>query len=156
MVDFMGLNCQYGIAQSKRNIWLADHQQECSMFHTWASSPSEVTMLDNGSRVYQLRELLPFLQAVAATHFLDHEGQIIDDMIFAIKSDDCVLGVPNASMVPTMWNWFCELLPDDGSVTVENLSDETSIIALQGPNSEKFSPLLWVEKIALGASSVKK
>ena len=27
------------------------------------------------------------------THFLDHEGQIIDDMIFAIKSDDCVLGV---------------------------------------------------------------
>ena len=69
------------------------------------------------------------------THFLDHEGQIIDDMIFAIKSDDCVLGVPNASMVPTMWNWFSELLPDDGSVTVENLSDETSIIALQGPNS---------------------
>ena len=69
------------------------------------------------------------------THFLDHEGQIIDDMIFAIKSDDCVLGVPNASMVPTMWKWFSELLPDDGSVTVENLSDETSIIALQGPNS---------------------
>lgn len=69
------------------------------------------------------------------THFLDHEGQIIDDMIFAIKSDDCVLGVPNASMVPTMWNWFSKLLPDDGSVTVENLSDETSIIALQGPNS---------------------
>ena len=57
------------------------------------------------------------------THFLDHEGQIIDDMIFAIKSDDCVLGVPNASMVPTMWDWFSELLPDDGSVTVENLSD---------------------------------
>ncbi|MEL0213506.1 MAG: glycine cleavage T C-terminal barrel domain-containing protein [Euryarchaeota archaeon] len=69
------------------------------------------------------------------THFLDHEGQIIDDMFFAIKSDDCVLGVPNASMVPTMWGWFSELLPDDGSVTVENLSDETSIIALQGPNS---------------------
>ena len=69
------------------------------------------------------------------THFLDHEGQIIDDMIFAIKSDDCVLGVPNASMVPTMWNWFSKLLPDDGSVSVENLSDETSIIALQGPNS---------------------
>ena len=50
-------------------------------------------------------------------------------------------------MVPTMWNWFGELLPDDGSVTVENLSDETSIIALQGQIQEKFSPLHWVEKI---------
>ena len=64
----MGLNCQYGIAQSKRNIWLADLQQECSMFHTWASSPSEATKLDSGSRVYQLREFLPLLQAVAVTH----------------------------------------------------------------------------------------
>ena len=72
------------------------------------------------------------------THFLDHDGQIIDDMIFAIKSDDCVLGVPNASMVSTMWDWFIELLPEDGSVTVADLSDETSIIALQGPNSAKI------------------
>ena len=72
------------------------------------------------------------------THFLDHDGQIIDDMIFAIKSDDCVLGVPNASMVSTMWDWFSELLPKDGSVTVADLSDETSIIALQGPNSAKI------------------
>ena len=69
------------------------------------------------------------------THFLDHDGQIIDDMIFAVKSDDCVLGVPNASMVSTMWDWFSGLLPEDGSVTVVDLSDETSIIALQGPNS---------------------
>tara|TARA_B100001175_G_scaffold211515_1_gene179617 strand:+ start:375 stop:1463 length:1089 start_codon:yes stop_codon:yes gene_type:complete len=72
------------------------------------------------------------------THFLDHDGQIIDDMIFAIKSDDCVLGVPNASMVSTMWDWFIGLLPEDGSVTIDNLSDQTSIIALQGPNASEI------------------
>ena len=85
------------------------------------------------------------------THFLDYEGRIIDDMIFAVTSDaeihasgcsswqdsgaPVVLGVPNASMVGAMWEHFHKYLPADGSITIENLSDETSILALQGPNS---------------------
>lgn len=72
------------------------------------------------------------------THFLDFDGHIIDDMIFAVKSETCVLGVPNASMVPTMWKWLTELLPKDGSITIEDLSGDTSIIALQGPNSAEI------------------
>jgi aminomethyltransferase len=70
------------------------------------------------------------------THFLDDDGYIIDDMIFAIVSDNEILGVPNASMVDVMWNWFSSKLPNDGSVVIENLSDQTSIIALQGPESK--------------------
>ena len=85
------------------------------------------------------------------THFLDENGHIIDDMIFAVTNDaeihasgcsswqdsgaSVVLGVPNASMVDAMWEHFQKYLPADGSVTIENLSDETSILALQGPNS---------------------
>lgn len=71
----------------------------------------------------------------AYTHFLDHQGHIIDDMIFAVVSESEVLGVPNASMIPIMWQWFTNLLPDDGSVLLEDLSPSTSILALQGPNS---------------------
>jgi aminomethyltransferase len=71
----------------------------------------------------------------AYTHFLDHQGHIIDDMIFAVVSESEVLGVPNASMIPIMWQWFTDLLPDDGSVLLEDLSPNTSILALQGPNS---------------------
>ena len=33
------------------------------------------------------------------THFLDHNGFIIDDMIFAVESESSVLGVPNATMI---------------------------------------------------------
>ena len=72
------------------------------------------------------------------THFLDHKGHIIDDMIFAVKSETEVLGVPNASMVPVMLDWFTSLLPEDGSITIEDLSDETSILALQGPASSRI------------------
>lgn len=72
----------------------------------------------------------------AYTHFLDEDGFLIDDMIFAVVGDEEILGVPNASMIDVMWAWFSKHMPTDGSVSMENLSDETSILALQGPDAQ--------------------
>ena len=69
----------------------------------------------------------------AYTHFLDNDGIIIDDMIFCVVSETEILGVPNASMIEHMWNHFHSHLSD--GITIENISDETSILALQGPKS---------------------
>jgi aminomethyltransferase len=85
------------------------------------------------------------------THFLDNDGNIIDDMIFAVDSKSRVLGVPNASMISTMWNWFNSNLPADGSVTIADLSDNTSIIALQGPESS-----LILEEVLGGENVVSR
>ena len=74
----------------------------------------------------------------AYTHFLDHDGFLIDDMIFAVVSEDEILGVPNASMIPVMWDWFNSVLPEDGSIILEDLSPATSILALQGPNAKSI------------------
>ena len=57
-------------------------------------------------------------------------------MIFAVVSETEILGVPNASMIDVMWDWFHECSPADSGVTIENLSPEMSIIALQGPQSK--------------------
>ena len=59
-------------------------------------------------------------------------------MIFAVVSEDEILGVPNASMIPVMWDWFKSVLPKDGSIILEDLSPETSILALQGPNAKSI------------------
>ena len=74
----------------------------------------------------------------AYTHSLDNDGFLIDDMIFAVVSESEILGVPNASMISTMWDWFSSFLPEDGSITLENLSDDYSIIALQGPQAKSL------------------
>tara|TARA_B100001027_G_C16255047_1_gene326455 strand:- start:220 stop:1332 length:1113 start_codon:yes stop_codon:yes gene_type:complete len=74
----------------------------------------------------------------AYTHFLDNDGYIIDDMIFAVVSEQEILGVPNASMIDVMWQWFGENLPKDKSVIIEDLSPTTSIIALQGPAAKQL------------------
>ena len=102
----------------------------------------------------------------AYTHFLDDDGVIIDDMIFAVTdrqtiietgctdwqypSDIAILGVPNASMIPVMKDWFNSHLPEDGSVTLEDLSDETSILALQGPKSPAI-----IEAVLGAANAIK-
>tara|TARA_B100000579_G_scaffold17770_2_gene12538 strand:- start:138 stop:1274 length:1137 start_codon:yes stop_codon:yes gene_type:complete len=72
------------------------------------------------------------------SHFLDHEGHIIDDMIFAVTSEEEVLGVPNSTMINTVMAWLSSNMPSDGSISIEDLTDQTSIIALQGPNSGKI------------------
>ncbi len=74
----------------------------------------------------------------AYTHFLDADGFLIDDMIFAVVSEEEILGVPNASMIDVMWAWFSKHLPEDGSVLLENLSDATAIVALQGPEAKSI------------------
>ena len=84
------------------------------------------------------------------THFLDHEGRIIDDMIFAVRSETEVLGVPNASMVEVMLDWFTSLLPRDGSISIDDLSDQTSILALQGPSAAAVISEVLGEDNAVG------
>ncbi len=90
----------------------------------------------------------------AYTHFLDLEGHLIDDMIFAVTDSseivatgcsnwkevqgEVILGVPNASMVSTLLSHFTALLPADGSIVLEDLSANTSILALQGPASPQI------------------
>ena len=72
------------------------------------------------------------------THFLDYEGHIIDDMIFAVSGEEEVLGVPNSTMVKTAMEWLSANLPSDGSIEIEDVTDQTSIVALQGPNSARI------------------
>ena len=84
------------------------------------------------------------------THFLDTDGNIIDDMIFAIRTDEEILGVPNASMVSVMLDWFTELLPGDGSIRIFDNSEETSIIAVQGPKSMEIVSQVLGEHIKVG------
>ena len=72
----------------------------------------------------------------AYTHFLDQEGLIIDDMIFCVVSETEILGVPNASMIDHMWEHFHANIVE--GITIENLSDDTSILALQGPHAPQI------------------
>ena len=79
------------------------------------------------------------------THFLDDSGYIIDDMIFAIASEDVIYGVPNASMVDVVREWLTQQNPSGMGITITDLSNQTSILALQGPRAPDIAKLVFGE-----------
>ena len=136
MVDFHGFSLP---------IWYSSIQEE----HLATRSSAGIFDVSHmGFFRFTGKEVLKWLSSVSTqnfekfspgrcgyAHFLDTNGHIIDDMIFAVSRQDEVLGVPNSTMVATMYGWLHSHLPEDNSIEIEDLSGETSIIALQGPES---------------------
>jgi aminomethyltransferase len=70
------------------------------------------------------------------THILNPDGKIIDDMIAARLDVERFACVPNASMIDRDLEWFQEHI-GNFDVKIENVSDDYSILALQGQNAQK-------------------
>ena len=80
------------------------------------------------------------------THFLDASGYIIDDMIFAVSSEEAIYGVPNASMVDVVREWLTLQNPCEMGIKITDLSNQTSILALQGPQAPRIAKLVFGER----------
>lgn len=84
------------------------------------------------------------------TQFCNEDGGTIDDLIVYQVDDNYYYLVVNASNVEKDFNWLEKHLIDD--VELINISDETSIFALQGPNSVRIIE----EYINLDLSKLKR
>ena len=63
------------------------------------------------------------------------KGGIVDDLlVYRINDDKCML-VVNASNIDKDWDWISKHNTD--GVEMENISDNTSLLAVQGPNAAK-------------------
>lgn len=68
---------------------------------------------------------------------LNPEGGIIDDLIVYQLEDTLYLLVVNAANTQKDWEWITEHLPAQG-VEVQNISQETVLLALSGPRSKEI------------------
>ncbi len=68
-------------------------------------------------------------------HILRPDGSIIDDTICARVGEEEFYLVPNATMIGPVFEWYKDHAPE--GVELENVSDKTGIIALQGPKAKK-------------------
>ncbi len=76
------------------------------------------------------------------------DGGILDDLITYRLGENEFLVVPNASNTDVVWEAFTER-QDDFDVTLANESDETALIAVQGPEAARIvSSLLSPEDAA--------
>ncbi len=67
----------------------------------------------------------------------NNDGGIIDDvLIYCIEENKVYMIVVNASNIEKDWQWMQK--HNKGSVEMHNISDETCLLAVQGPNATKI------------------
>lgn len=69
------------------------------------------------------------------TPMCNPEGGIVDDLL-VYRFHDHLMLVVNASNIEKDFDWIESHLPDP--VRIENVSDDTALIAVQGPGAERF------------------
>ncbi len=77
------------------------------------------------------------------------EGGVVDDLIIYWLEPEKFLTVINASRIENDITWFKKHLPS-GGVHMFNASDETTLVAIQGPSS-----VLILQKLGIDTSDVK-
>jgi aminomethyltransferase len=67
----------------------------------------------------------------------NENGGIVDDLlVYCIEQNKVYMIVVNASNIEKDWNWFKKY--DTGNVEMHNISDDTCLLAVQGPNATKI------------------
>lgn len=78
---------------------------------------------------------------------LNEQGGVIDDLILYRIANDEFFIIVNASMIDEDWKWVSSKLPASG-VKIDNQSDQTAALALQGPKSvEVISAFLGTQTL---------
>jgi len=77
----------------------------------------------------------------------NEKGGIVDDLIvYCLKENEEYMLVVNASNIEKDWNWISK--HNTENVKMENISDETGLLAIQGPNAVKYMQELTDADIA--------
>lgn len=67
----------------------------------------------------------------------NEQGGIVDDLlVYCIEPNNVYMLVVNASNIEKDWNWISER--NTGGAEMHNISDETALLAVQGPNAVKI------------------
>ncbi len=78
-------------------------------------------------------------------HILNEEGGILDDTIVARLSEDSCYIVPNVGNNEKIYDWFAK---KGGEEYIKDITEETSMFALQGPDAEETLQKLTDEDLS--------
>ncbi len=83
--------------------------------------PNNVARLTDGQALY--------------TQICNEQGGTLDDLTIYRFSDERYMAVVNADTTAGDWAWFTQQAAGRDDVTLTNISDETGLLALQGPRA---------------------
>ncbi|MBH2003579.1 MAG: glycine cleavage system aminomethyltransferase GcvT [Sphingobacteriia bacterium] len=128
-ISYSGINDEHATVRKNAGVFDVSHMGEFMLKGEHALdliqrvTSNDASKIDNGQAQYSC---LP-----------NNEGGIVDDLIvYCIEKNKTYLLVVNASNIEKDWNWIAA--HNTGGVDMENISDKTCLLAIQGPNATKI------------------
>lgn len=128
-VQFSGIQKEHEAVRERAGLFDVSHMGEFFVEGTEAErflqgmTTNDVTQLEPGKAQYTL--------------LCYPEGGVVDDLLIYKLDIGKYMLVVNASNIEKDWDWLQQHLPADG-VTMRNASDETALLAVQGPLSSSL------------------
>jgi aminomethyltransferase len=140
-VRYEGVIKEHAAVRNRAGLFDVSHMGEIAVEGTGARAfvdrvvTNDVSELKNGEIVYAL--------------LLNESGGTIDDLLVYCTGRDTFMLVVNASNIDKDFDWIASQKGEE-DVSVKNISDEYSLLALQGPESAGI-----IEKIFPDAGGIK-
>ncbi len=128
-ISYSGINDEHATVRNNAGVFDVSHMGEFILKGENALdliqrvTSNDVSKISNGKAQYNC--------------FPNDNGGIIDDLIvYCIEENKTYLLVVNASNIEKDWNWLVK--HNTENVEMQNISDKTSLLAIQGPNATKI------------------
>jgi len=128
-ISYSGINDEHATVRKNAGVFDVSHMGEFMLRGEHALdliqrvTSNDASKIENGQAQYSC---LP-----------NNEGGIVDDLIvYCIEKNKTYLLVVNASNIEKDWNWISQ--HNSKGVDMENISDKTCLLAIQGPNATKI------------------
>ncbi|MBL7759398.1 MAG: glycine cleavage system aminomethyltransferase GcvT [Sediminibacterium sp.] len=128
-ISYSGINDEHATVRKNAGVFDVSHMGEFMLRGEHALdliqrvTSNDASKIENGQAQYSC---LP-----------NNEGGIVDDLIvYCIEKNKTYLLVVNASNIEKDWNWISQ--HNTKGADMENISDKTCLLAIQGPNATKI------------------
>jgi aminomethyltransferase len=128
-ISYTGINEEHHTVRNNAGVFDVSHMGEFMLKGEKALdliqrvTSNDASKLSNGKAQYSC---LP-----------NKEGGIVDDLlVYCIEENKTYLLVVNASNIEKDWNWISSFNTE--GVEMENISEKTGLLAIQGPNAVKY------------------
>lgn len=128
-ISYSGINDEHETVRKNAGVFDVSHMGEFIVSGDKALPLLQYLTTNDLSKLVQGR--------AQYTCMLNEEGGIIDDLIiYCLEENNKYLVVVNAANIEKDWNWITS--HNTMGATVENISDQTCLLAIQGPEATKI------------------
>lgn len=126
-VQYTGINAEHEAVRISVGVFDVSHMGEFILKGEKALDLIQRVISNDASRLFDGK--------IQYAYIPNEKGGIIDDLLVYRINDKTYMLVPNASNIKKDWDWISE--HNTEGVEMEDISDRTSLLAIQGPNATK-------------------